>query len=85
MVDIVHPHCKIEACTTLASFNMPGESRGEFCSQHKLVCDCSQHAMNCHQHSLALVETFLPRDQDVNLPGPYDKAACGSDICRRAW
>ena len=37
MVDIVHPHCKIEGCTTLASFNMSGQSRGEYCSQHKLV------------------------------------------------
>ncbi|BDA51522.1 hypothetical protein COCOBI_19-0780 [Coccomyxa sp. Obi] len=36
MIDIVHPHCKIEGCTTLASFNISGQSRGEYCSQHKL-------------------------------------------------
>ena len=45
MIDIVHPHCKIEGCTTLASFNMPGESRGEFCSQHKQVPACSWAAL----------------------------------------
>ncbi|KAK9918176.1 hypothetical protein WJX75_001977 [Coccomyxa subellipsoidea] len=36
MIDIVHPHCKVEGCTTLASFNVSGHSRGEYCSQHKL-------------------------------------------------
>ena len=49
MVDIVHPHCKIQGCTTLASFNMPGESRGEYCSQHKLVCSNSLLAFDPHQ------------------------------------
>lgn len=57
MIDIVHPHCKIEGCATLASFNMPGESRGEYCSQHKLVCHAVLH--HC-VHPLRDVHFALP-------------------------
>ena len=49
MVDIVHPHCKIEGGNTLASFYMQGESRGEYCSQNKLVCNNSLLAFHPHQ------------------------------------
>ena len=64
MIDIVHPHCKIEGCTTLASFNMPGESRGEFCSQHKQVPRCSLAALG----RCPLLPAHIMRCSLANVP-----------------
>ena len=80
MVDIVHPHCKVEGCTTLASFNMPGESRGEYCSQHKLVCD---HTVPFTIPPVSEVLRYLSTDGGV--PRLSFCLAGRSSVRRRAW
>jgi hypothetical protein len=61
MIDIVHPHCKVEGCTTLASFNISGHSRGEYCSLHKLVSPPDR------ARSLRPFLTFMPDDELLSV------------------
>ena len=95
MIDIVHPHCKIEGCTTLASFNMPGESRGEFCSQHKQVpwrsfCCIMPRAllracfMPCSLADVASLMRCCGKSTTESRPG-FQLSRQLSGACRRAW